>query len=137
MPELNWALLSDHTRLELSGVAHILAAGIDTVTAPAVPATQSIGIVASIAFTRNECGRLHSLEMLFQGEDGQSLAKIKGTTTPEYDESLPPGWHMNTLVAFNLPLPLPAYGNYSVEILIDDQTKQSLRLRVRPPAEGP
>jgi hypothetical protein len=58
MPELDYALLCDYVRAE-RGVAHTIAAGIDTVHRPEVPTVANLGLLARVTFTRAECGRLH------------------------------------------------------------------------------
>ena len=50
MPELDYALLCDYVRAE-HGIAHVIAAGIDTVYVPDVPAGHTIGLLSRVAYT--------------------------------------------------------------------------------------
>lgn len=129
MPELDYALLCDYVRAE-GGMAHVVAAGIDTIWAPEVPAGQNLGLLMRVAFARNECGRPHRIEVIFQGEDGERLAQIGGVVTPEWSSDLPPGWRVGALMGLNIGVPLPRYGLYAFEVLVNDSLVKSIPLRV-------
>jgi hypothetical protein len=135
MPELTDALLADYVRTE-GGVAHLISAGIDTVQAPAVPTGQNVGFLLRATFTRNECGRPHRLEVIFQDIDGQRLVHVNTVFTPEWNDDLPVGWRVGMQAGFNFGIPLPSYGVYSFEILIDDAHQKTLNLRVIPQPGG-
>jgi hypothetical protein len=136
MPGVDYALLAEYVRPD-QGIAHVIGAGIDTVHAPQVPTGHNIGLLARFTFTRNECGRPHRIEIIFQDADGQRLAKIDASITPQYPEDIPVGWPVGVLAGFNLGLPLPGYGIYSFEILVNDTSHKSIDFRVaRPPDAG-
>jgi hypothetical protein len=90
VPEVDYALIGDYVRAE-GGVAHVIGAGIDTVYAPQVPIGQNLGLLARFTFTRNECGRPHRIEIIFQDADGERLAQLVAPVEPEYPEGLPHG----------------------------------------------
>jgi hypothetical protein len=137
MAELDYALLCDYVRVD-RGTAAVIAAGIDTVYLAEVPGGRQIGLLLRVTFTRNESGRPHRLEVIVQDEDGERLVQIEGVITPEWKEGLPPGWLTGALAGFNFGVPLPRYGVYSMEILIDDRSAKSLNLRAEPmPAAAP
>jgi hypothetical protein len=129
MPELDFALLSDYVRAE-AGIAHVIAAGIDTVRAPTVPTGQNLGLVFRILFSRTECGRPHRLEVIFQDEDGSRLAAISSAITPVWVEGQPAHWKTGVIGGFNIGVPLPRYGLYSFEFMMNDNLLKSLPLRV-------
>lgn len=131
MPAVDYAIICDHVRVE-GALAHMIAGGIDTIFAPAVPTAQSVGVCVRLTFTRAECGRPHRLELIFQNADGGRLAHITATAVPGYPEGLPPGWPVGLVVGLNLGLPLPEYGVYSLELLVDDQSLKSMPMRVVP-----
>jgi hypothetical protein len=137
MPELDFALLSDYVRAE-GGIAHVIAGGIDTIWAPTVPTGQNIGLVFRVMFTRAECGRPHRLEVIFQDEDGSRLAQITSTVMPEWNDNQPPHWRTGLIGGLNFGVPLPRYGLYSFEMLMNDNQLKTLPLRVleRPLPEG-
>lgn len=75
------------------------------------------------------------MEVVFQDTDGRQLAKLEGLVTPEWREDLPPGWKVGAMLGLNFNVPLPGYGLYSFEILVNDNSVKSLGLRVVP-AQG-
>jgi hypothetical protein len=83
-----------------------------------------------IGFHRSECGRPHRVEVIFLDEDGQRLLQITGTSTPEWEDGLPANWTTGALLGFNLGVPLPRFGAYSFEILLNDNLVRSIPLRV-------
>lgn len=129
MPELDYALLADAARDD-GGLVSILAAGIDTFLAPQEPANATMAIVLRVGFTRNECGRPHRVEMLLQGEDGETVARVNGTTTPEWPAHHPVNWKTYSSLVINLAVSLPL-GQYQVIVMIDDTEAKSLPFRVR------
>ena len=129
MPQLDYAFLCDFVRVEV-GIAHVIGAGIDTLYAPAVPTGHNFGLLARITFTQGECGRPHRVEVFFRDTDGQEIAKLDAITTPDWDSSLPPGWPVGALMGLNFGLPIPRYGVYAFEIMIDDSSAKSLPFRV-------
>jgi hypothetical protein len=131
MPELDYAFLCDYVRAE-GGIAHVVAAGIDTVYVPDVPAGINLGMLMRITFTRNECGRPHRVEVIIRDVDGVHIARVTGTATPEWDPNLPANWRVGTFVPFNVGLPIPHYGEYSIEILLNDSHVKTINFRVLP-----
>jgi hypothetical protein len=135
MPRLDYAVLADYVRVE-GGVAHVIAAGVDTIYAPELPTGQNLGLLFRILFTRNECGRPHRFELILQDIDGERLTHLTSVITPEWKEGVPVGWDYGLLGGLNFGIPLPRYGLYSFEILINDQNLKTIQLRVEPvPAE--
>lgn len=129
MPDLDAAILCDYVRSE-GGVAHIIAAGIDRIATEQVPTGQNVGLYILVRFTRAECGRPHRVEVVFQDEDGSRLVQVEGAITPEWSEDTPPGWKQGAVLALNLGLPLPRFGIYSIEILVNDSSAKTIPVRV-------
>lgn len=129
MPELDFALLGDYVRAE-GGIAHVIAGGIDTIYAPVVPTGQNLGLLFRILFSRTECDRPHRLEVIFQDEDGARLTQISSAVTPVWSEGQPAHWKKGLLGGFNFGVPLPRYGLYSFEMMVNDNLLKSLPLRV-------
>lgn len=137
MPVLDYAVLCDYVRLE-GGLAHVIAAGIDTIYTQDVPAGQNVGLLIRVSFTRNECGRQHRVEVIFQDEDGERLAQIMGVVEPEWPEGNPPNWRSSAMLGLNIGVPLPRFGLYAFEVLVNDNHMKTIPLRVvqRELAEG-
>jgi hypothetical protein len=128
MPDLDFAFLCDYVRAE-GGVAHVIAAGVDTVYAPAVPTAANLGILLRLTFTRNECGRPHRLEIIIQDIDGVRVAQLSGVLSPDWNDSLPLGWKVGMLAAFNLGLPIPRFGEYGISIMVNDTEARTIDFR--------
>jgi hypothetical protein len=129
VPVLDYALLCDYVRTE-GGIAHVIAAGIDTIYTQDTPAGQNVGFLLRVSFTRNECGRQHRVEVIFQDEDGQLLAQIMGVVEPEWPEDNPPNWRTGTLLGLNIGVPLPRFGLYAFEVLVNDSHMRTVPLHV-------
>jgi len=133
VPELDYALLAEYVRIE-GGVAHVLSAGIDTIIAPTVPTGENIGLLFRLGFTRQECDRPHRVEILFQDEDGVRHAQISTVVTPVWTEGKPIHWREGAIGGLNFGIPLPRYGLYSFEVMVNDENRKTLNLRVIEPA---
>ena len=132
MPDLDYALLADYVRTE-GGLAHIIGAGIDRIWAPQVPTGQNVALLARFRFARAECGRPHRLEVIFQDADGERLAQMDAVVEPEWPEGTPLGWGTPGLLGLNIGVPLPVYGTYSFEVMLNDSLMKSIPLAVSPP----
>lgn len=132
MPEVPYAFLCDYVRAE-PGLIHALGVGIDTISVGAVPSGHHLGLGARVTFTRAECSRPHRVEIIVQGEDGDRLAEMSTVVTPTWPAEIPEGWPTNMMVGLNFGTPLPRYGLYSVELLVNDTNKATLPFRVVPP----
>lgn len=129
MPELDYAFMCDYARAE-GGIAHAIAAGIDTIHVPATPIGANFGLLMRVAFTRNECDRPHRVEVIIQGVDGERLAQLSGVLTPTWREGLPVGWRTGAMMAFNLGVPIPEFGEYSISIMLGDTEAKHIDFRV-------
>jgi hypothetical protein len=133
MPQLDYAFLCDYVRPEISGVAHVIGAGIDTVYPSQVPTGHNLGFLARFTFTQGESDRPHRIELFFRNTDGQEFAKIEAVVVPEWNPDLPPGWMVSAQLGLNFGVPLPDYGLYAFELMMDDGSMKSMNLRVVPP----
>lgn len=137
MPELDYALLCDYVRAE-GGVAHVIAAGVDTIYRDEVPSATNLGLLARVLFTDDETGQPYQLEVNLHDQEGQQVAQLNGTVTPQPVEGLPEDWPSGALLAINFGVPLPSHGVYTLSILLDDTPRKTINLRVVPPAsDGP
>ncbi len=135
MPEVDFMVVCDYVRGEGGGVLHMVAAGVDRITPSVVPAAHNLGVAIRLNMTRAECDRQHELQLIFQDEDGGRLMELNAEFSAPYPEGLPSGWRANAVVPLNIGVPLPAYGVYSFELLIDGQTKKSVPILVSPRPE--
>lgn len=132
MPELDFMVLADYVRTD-AGTMHIMGAGIDTITAAAVPTIYPAALAIRITFdSADEPGTEHKLTLIFQGSDSV-LATVNGHfRTPPKIENVPIHWHTGVGIALKSGLPLPRYGDYALELAIDDKHVKTINLRVIP-----
>jgi hypothetical protein len=131
VPEVDFMVLCDYVRTD-NGVFHMIAAGIDRIQTPVLPAIRNVGVAIRLRLTRVECDRDHEVQLVFQGEDGQRFVEIRGVVHVVYPDTLPAGWPAFGAIPFNLGLPLQAYGLYSLELLVDGQSKKSIGVIIEP-----
>lgn len=135
MPELDFMIIAEYVRAE-NGVLHMIAGGFDTIIARAVPAARNIGIGLSLKLPLGEVTKHHTLRLIFHGTDSARITEI-GADLPAHSEepNVPPGRKVGVVTALNMSLPLPAYGDYSLELLVDGNRKKEIPIHVVPPAE--
>lgn len=137
MLQLDYALLCDYVRAE-SGLAHVIAAGIDTIYRPEVPAVANLGFLARFTFTDEDLGQEHQLELQLADQGGQQVARITGSPPLQPVPGLPEGWPYGGIIALNFGVLFSYHGPYRLTILLDGDPIKTINLRVAPPAEtGP
>jgi hypothetical protein len=136
MPELDFMIVADYVRAE-GGLLHMIAAGIDTIYTPAVPAARPVGIGIRLTLTLDEVRQQHQIEVVYQTEDGARLAQISGTVAPlAYEPIGLPGVRLGIAIPLNMSLPLPDYGRYSLGLLVDGSNLKTIGITVtEPPAD--
>jgi hypothetical protein len=131
MLELDYVVLADYVRQD-GGVTNIMAAGIDTFTISRVPAAIPVGIVARVYFSSDEeAGAQHLVNLTFQGEDGPVLELSRHFPVPAKAAGVPEHWRLSLNIVFKIALPFPAYGDYSLELIIDGDPKLAKSIDVR------
>jgi hypothetical protein len=130
MPEVDFMILCDYVRSD-GGVLHMIAGGVDQISAGDVPAAHNVGIGLRMSLTRAECDRPHDIELRWQDREGEPLLQIRAAFNAEYPIGLPTGWLAFGVLPLNVALPLPAYGVYSLELLIDGVSKKSIPVLVQ------
>src|ERR1700676_839367 len=137
MPELDFMVTADFVRSE-GGVLHMIAAGFDTLWVPAVPAAWPVGVGLRLLIDVAEARERHRIALIYQDADGHRLSEIFGTVGPiAPDQPLPPpGRPFGVPMAFNTLLPIPRYGDYSLELFLDEQEEaaKSITLTVMQPS---
>jgi hypothetical protein len=133
--QLDYMVLADYVRQD-GGVVHIMGAGIDTIATPIVPTVQSLGVALRFSFDASDAvGQEHDLSLSFVGPDHPVLSARAKLTTPPQQPGVPAHWRTVVGVALQVPVPLPAYGDYSCEVAVDgaaDLEARSVDFRVVP-----
>jgi hypothetical protein len=138
--QLDYMVLADYVRQD-GGVIHILGAGIDTILAARVPAIQPLGIALRISFdAADPIGQQHHVKVSFVGPEKPVLTVEAPFSRPPQPPDVPEHWRTGLGVALQIPVPLPEYGDYACELVIDDGTEidaRSIDFRVIPPPVKP
>ena len=133
--QLDYMVLADYVRQD-SGVVHIMGAGIDTIQAPHLPAVQQLGVALRISFdAADQVGQQHRVKLSFVGPQHSVLTAEAVLVTPPHPPEVPEHWRIGLGVALQMPVPLPAYGDYTCELAIDDGSEidpRSIDFRVIP-----
>jgi hypothetical protein len=134
MPVLDFMITADYVRAE-GGVLHMIAAGFETIWLPSVPALRQVGIGIRLQLTAAEARHSHEVELIFQDADGTRLTQVTGTFGPVPPEQPlpPPGRLIGVVIPFNIPVPLPKYGDYSFELLVDHVSLKSIPVVIAEP----
>ncbi len=130
MPKLDFAFLADAAEAQPGQKFYVLGGGVDSIGAPRFPvAHPHMTLVLRILLHPTEVDRDHRLEVSLIDQDGRELVRADGTvnakgrTQPGREIGLPIAMNLNN-VRFENP------GDYSVEILLDDNHVKSLPLRL-------
>ena len=128
MLQLDYALLCDYVRAE-GGLAHVIAAGIDTIYRPEVPSVANLGFLVRLTFTDEDIDQPHQLELRLEDQEGQQVAQATGSPSLQRVEGLPDGWPYGGIVAINFGVPLPQE-DYSLDPPPDGEVRHPLDYRL-------
>lgn len=131
MPELDFIALCDYARTD-NGVIHMIAGGIDRLNPPQLPFVHNLGIAARFALEREECGRLHEVNIVIKAPNGETVVALEGQLNVEYPANQVEGWPAYFSLTPNFPVPLQTAGLHSVEVSINKQHVKTLRILVEP-----
>jgi hypothetical protein len=128
---IDTALLCDAVTVR-ENLLHILGGGINRIIRSEFPAPLGAALALRIMLHRTEVGRMHELQVILAGEDGQEIARVQAQF------QVPPealvNFHPNEEVNVNLPLSLhqllvPRDGAYAFDLLIDGTHHASIPFR--------
>jgi uncharacterized protein DUF6941 len=138
--QLDYMVLADYVRQD-GGVVHIMGAGVDTIHVAHVPAVQPLGLAVRISFdAADPVGQEHQIRVSFVGPEKPVLTIGAPFSRPPQLPDVPGHWRTGLGIGVQLAVPLPEYGDYACELLIDDGAEiepRSIDFRViKPPAPG-
>ncbi|MFN2615104.1 MAG: hypothetical protein ABR552_09870 [Actinomycetota bacterium] len=137
MPKLDFAFLADAAEAEPGRKFYVIGGGVDSITAPSFPVVHPhLSLVLRIMIHPAEADRDHTLEVRMMDSDGGALANVAGTFAASGTAA--PGREVPVNLVFNMVnTRFEGGGDYSIEILINNEHKKSLPLRLvqfQPPA---
>jgi len=130
MPKLDFAFIADAAEAEPGRKFYVLGGGVDSIGAQTFPVVHPhLALMIRLLVHPTEAGRAHALEIRLINEDGGELAKLEGS----FEAS--PGGQPGREMPMNISLTMSntrfeKAGDYSIELLVDNQHVKSLPLRL-------
>lgn len=130
MPRIDFAFLADAAEADSNRKFHVLGGGVDQIGAPGFPVVHPrMSLVMRILVHPAEADRPHRLEVKMVDADGKQLAQINGEFQANFDA--PPGREIPLNLVINLMnTRFEEPGDYSIDVVMDDQHAKSLPLRL-------
>jgi hypothetical protein len=131
MPTLDFAFRADAAEAEPGRKFYVLGGGIDVIAGQQTPLVHPhMSLLMRFLVHPTELGRPHQLEIRLVDADGHELAKLEGAL--EADGQAQPGRHVAVNVVINMAnTRFESGGDYSVDILMNNQHQKSIPLRVQ------
>ncbi|MGZ4121424.1 MAG: DUF6941 family protein [Actinomycetota bacterium] len=138
MPQLDFAFLADAAEAEPGRKFYVLGGGVDSIGAHAFPVVHAhLALLIRLLVHPTEAERPHTMEIRLIDSDGGELVKLEGNFSAQAG-----GVQSGRELPMNVSLQLANTrferpGDYSIEIMINNQHMKSLPLRlyvVPPPA---
>lgn len=129
MPKLEFAFLADAAEAEPGKKFYVLGGGVDSIGAAAFPVVHPhLALLIRVMIHPIESERAHTLEIRLIDDDGHELARMEGNFQAAGG---PPGREMPMNISLALSnIRFEKQGDYSIELLLDNQHVKSLPLRV-------
>lgn len=129
---VDFAFLADGAEA-INGKIYVLGGGIDTFWTDKLPfVCPRVSFAMRIIFDVAEIGRTHNLEIQILGEDGANIQTVGGPLAiQQKSPNLPKGWQQGIMTVLNfVNLQFPHFGNYSLNILLNNSNLKSISLRL-------
>lgn len=129
--QVDFAFLADAAEA-VNGKLYVVGGAIDTFWAANLPLIcQKLSLVMKLEFSAAELDSAHEIKIHLIDEDGKSLATIGGNLELKRSPNLPKGWLQGMLTVLNFGnLKFDQFGDYSFEIMVNNTSLKSLKLRV-------
>ena len=130
MPKLDFAFLADAAEAEPGRKFYVLGGGVDSIGAQTFPVVHPhLALLIRVLVHPTETGRAHDLEIRLIDSDGGELAKMEGNFTA--NPGGPPGRELPINISLGMSnIRFEKPGDFSIELLVDNQHVKSLPLRV-------
>ena len=130
MPKLDFAFLADAAEAEAGRKFYVLGGGVDSIGAQTFPVVHPpLALLIRVLVHPTEAGRAHGLEIRLIDSDGGELAKMEGNFTA--NPGGPPGRELPINISLGMSnIRFERPGDFSIELLVDNQHVKSLPLRV-------
>jgi hypothetical protein len=96
-----------------------------------------VGVAVSIQVPWNATTKQHTWAIAMQTADGETVAGVDGTFAVGRPPLIEEGTSQRALLAFTLPVLLPAAGSYAVVVSVNGQESNRVRFRAHQAQPGP
>jgi hypothetical protein len=129
MPKLEFAFLADAAEAEPGKKFYVLGGGVDSIGAQAFPVVHPhLALLIRVLVHPTEAERAHTLEIRLIDDDGHELARMEGNFQAAGG---PPGRELPMNISLAVSnIGFERQGDYSIELLLDNQHVKSLPLRL-------
>jgi len=130
MPKLDFAFLADAAEAEPGRKFYVLGGGVDSIGAQSFPVVHPhLALLIRVLVHPTEAERPHTLEIRLNDSDGKELAKMEGNFSAVTGG--PPGRELPINISLGMSnIGFERAGDYSIELLMDNQHVKSLPLRL-------
>lgn len=138
--DLDWMMLANYAEAPGNGLLYLSGAAWDTVNVhgpppPGAPEGMVAPLVATLVvrllFHHTEVGTDYPFRIDIVDEDGGTVGTIEGEINAPDDEDAPATWHRPANLIIGLSgLPLPRFGEYRINLLVNREHKGDLPFRV-------
>ena len=130
MPKLDFAFIADAAEADPGRKFYVLGGGVDSIGAQTFPVVHPhLALLMRLLVHPTETDREHQLEVRLIDSDGGELSRIEGTF--QASRGGPPGRELPMNISLNMSnIRFERSGDYSIELLVDNQHVKSLPLRL-------
>jgi uncharacterized protein DUF6941 len=130
MPKLDFAFLADAAEAEPGRKFYVLGGGVDSIGAQSFPVVHPhLALLIRLLVHPTEAERPHGLEVRLIDSDGGELARMEGSF--QAAGGGPPGRELPMNISLAMAnIRFERAGDFSIEVLVDNQHAKSLPLRV-------
>lgn len=131
MPTLDFAFLADAAEAQPGRKFYVLGGGIESIGAPEFPIIHPhLALVIRVMVHPSEVDRPHTMEIRLMDSDGTELAKLDGQFSAAAGGAVAGREIPMNIVLNFMNTRFEFGGDYSIEIMINNQHMKSLPLRV-------
>lgn len=115
--EIEYAILADYAEVS-GGKLYLMGGGWDTYGAAEAPASLRMAVVLGVRIGWEETNQPTPVRIWIDDDDAQEILRMDGSLTTGRPPNLPPGSTQLSQLAANLPVTLPRFGGFRVNIAV-------------------
>jgi hypothetical protein len=132
--KVHWALPCRHIEPLPDNSYALMGVITDVYLVPELPGTLGVPLLVNLAGSHHEIDQEHHASVVVTGPD---LEPVNDTLEARFhvaaSPNAPPGWGSTFIFPLLAAFPIATYGNYYIDIRVDDQPPYSVPIIVREP----